>query len=197
MARTVDPVRYQARRLVIIDAALTCIARDGFDRTTTATICRAAGIGSGTFFHYFPTKLDVLLAILRLGTAETHAWFTARAGRVDAAAVINEYVDHVADEASDPRTAGFVRAVGGMMTDPLVAQALEQDEASVREGLTPLLAAAQRDGQVRNDVSPVRLCAWLMVLLDGFISRLTSDPTFDPAAERDMLADAVGRLLAA
>jgi TetR/AcrR family transcriptional regulator, transcriptional repressor of aconitase len=197
MVRTVDPGRYQARRLAIIDAALTCIASHGFDRTTTASICRAAGIGSGTFFHYFPTKLDVLLAILQLGTAETREWFTARAERADTAAVINEYVDHVAGEAGDPRTAGFVRAVGAMMSDPQVAHALEQDEASVREGLIPLLTAAQRDGHVRNDIPAARLCAWLMVVLDGFISRLTSDPTFDPTAEREMLADTVGRLLAA
>ena len=77
MARTVDPVRHEARRLAIIDAALTCFAADGFDRTTTATICRTAGIGSGTFFHYFPTKLGVLLAIIELGTSDTAAWFEA------------------------------------------------------------------------------------------------------------------------
>ena len=42
MARTVDPVRYEARRLAIIDAALTCFARDGYDRATTAAICAQA-----------------------------------------------------------------------------------------------------------------------------------------------------------
>ena len=197
MVRTVDPVRHQARRLVIIDAALTCFARDGFDRTTTAAICRTAGIGSGTFFHYFPTKLGVLLATLELGAAENREWFADRAGREDASAVIREHVDHVAGEAADPRTAGFVRAVGAMMSDPQVALALEQEEAVVREGLLPLLAAAQRDGEVRDDVPATRLCAWVMVVLDGFISRLAADHCFDAADEREMLADTIGRLLAA
>jgi AcrR family transcriptional regulator len=195
MVRTVDPVRYQARRLAIIDAALTCFAGDGFHRTTTAAICRTAGIGSGTFFHYFPTKLGVLLATLELGTTETREWFAGRACRADAAAVISEFVDHVAGEAGDPRTAGFVLAVGAVMSDPQVARALELDEAAVRESLHPLLEAAQRDGDVRDDVSASRLCAWVMVMLDGFISRLAADPTFNATAEHDMLADAVGRLL--
>ena len=64
MARTVDPERHLARRLVIIDAALTCFAATGYAGTSTAAICREAGIGSGTFFHYFPTKQSLLLAIL-------------------------------------------------------------------------------------------------------------------------------------
>ena len=71
MARTVDPERHLARRLVIIDAALTCFAASGYAGTSTAAICREAGIGSGTFFHYFPTKQSLLLAILALGTEET------------------------------------------------------------------------------------------------------------------------------
>lgn len=62
--RTVDPARHAARRLGIIDAALTRFAADGYEATTTASICAEAGIGSGTFFHYFPTKADVLLGIL-------------------------------------------------------------------------------------------------------------------------------------
>jgi hypothetical protein len=34
-----------------------------------------------------------------------------------------------------------------------------------------------------------------MVMLDGFVSRLAADPTFNATAEHDMLADTVGRLL--
>ena len=83
MARTVDPERHLARRLVIIDAALTCFAATGYAGTSTAAICREAGIGSGTFFHYFPTKQSLLLAILALGTEETRAWFAARADDED------------------------------------------------------------------------------------------------------------------
>ena len=45
MARTVDPAKHEARRLQIIDAALTWFATDGYERATTAAICRTAGIG--------------------------------------------------------------------------------------------------------------------------------------------------------
>src|SRR5690625_1722177 len=71
VARTIDPERHRARRLHIIDAALTVFAERGYTGATTAAICREAGIGSGTFFHYFETKKSVLLAILELGIEET------------------------------------------------------------------------------------------------------------------------------
>ena len=45
MARTVDPQRHEQRRLQIIDAALTCFAARGYDGTSTAALCREAGIG--------------------------------------------------------------------------------------------------------------------------------------------------------
>jgi AcrR family transcriptional regulator len=196
MARTVDPARHEARRVAIIDAALTCFAAEGFDRATTAAICRRAAIGSGTFFHYFPTKLGVLLAILDHGTAETVEWFAARDPRADPSAVVTGYVEHAADELADPRVAGFVRAVGAVMTDPDVAAALARDEDAVHAGLQPWLAAAQGAGQVRADIPADRLATWVMLLLDGFTGRLAGERQFDPATERALLADTVRRLLA-
>ena len=196
MARTIDPARHEARRMAIIDAALTRFAADGFDRATTAAICRAAGIGSGTFFHYFPTKLDVLLAILELGTAETVAWFAAQQGRTDAGGVLADYVVHAATESADPRVGGFVKAVGAVMNDERVAAALARDEAAVADGLLPWVRAAQAAGEVRSDVEAPRLCAWVLVVLDGFLGRLAGETGFDAAAEQDMLIDTVQRLLA-
>ncbi len=196
MPRTVDPARHEARRLVIIDAALTCFAADGFDRATTAAICRAAGIGSGTFFHYFPTKLDVLLAILELGTAETVAWFAGQQGRTDPAGVLTDYVVHAAAEFADPRVAGFVKAVGAVMNDAQVSAALARDEAALYGGLLPWIEAAQAGGEIRGDVPAPRLCAWVLVVLDGFLGRLAGESGFTAAAEQDMLLDTVRRLLA-
>ncbi len=183
--------------MVIIDAALTRFAEDGFDRATTAAICRTARIGSGTFFHYFPTKLDVLLAILELGTTETGNWFAAQRGRADPGGVLADYVVHAATEFADPRVAGFVKAVGAVMNDEQVAAALARDDAALHDGLLPWVEAAQAAGEVRVDVPAARLCAWVLVVLDGFVGRLAGESGFTAAAEQDMLLDTVQRLLSA
>lgn len=195
MARTVNPARHEARRLAIIDAALTCFARDGYDGATTAAICREAGIGSGTFFHYFPTKLGVLLAMLELGTREEQEWFAAQEGRDDARGVLDDYVAHTADEMADARVAGLVRAVGAVMSQPEVVLALEQDTAAIRSGLLPWVRAAITAGEVRADLPPERLVVWLQALLDGYLGVVVTEAGFDAAAESATLRDAVRRLL--
>lgn len=195
MARTVDPQRHEARRLHIVDAALTRFAAAGYHGTTTAAICREAGIGSGTFFHYFPTKQDVLLAVLALGTGETDGWFAAQEGRTDARQVLVDHVVRESHELADPRLAGFVQAVGSVLGEPEVARALEQDQTATHAHLTRWVGAAQRTGDVRADLPAARVAAWLFLLLDGYTAQIATAPSFDADEERAVLLEQVGALL--
>lgn len=196
MPRTVDPARHAARRLRIIDAALTRFAADGYEATTTASICAEAGIGSGTFFHYFPTKADVLLGILELGTAETVEWFADQSGRQDAAGVLQDWIDKTIEDFSDRRIAGFVRAVGAVISRPEFAAALAADDRATRTGLLGWVELSQRQGSIRTDLDAARLMSWLTVLTDGFADRIATDDSFTATAEGAVLRDAARRLLA-
>ena len=62
--RTVDPVRHAARRAAIQEAAALVFAEKGYTGATTAEICRAAGIGSGTLFHYFGDKRSIMISFI-------------------------------------------------------------------------------------------------------------------------------------
>ena len=195
MARTVDPQRHEQRRLQIIDAALTCFAARGYDGTSTAALCREAGIGSGTFFHYFPTKRSLLLAILDLGAADTRAWFAGRPAGEDPLGTVRAYLVHATDEFADPRTVGLVRALGAVVGDAEVDAAGRRDADAVREGLLPAVARARQLGVVRADRDPEDLVTWLMVLLDGFVSQLAGSDTFTVEAQRAMLLESAELLL--
>lgn len=195
MARTVDPERHEARRLAIVDAALTCFARHGYEGATTSIICAEAGIGSGTFFHYFPTKLDVLLALLDLGTAETRDWFAGHRESTHALEVIEGFVRHSAREMDDPRAPGLVRAVGSVMSQPDVAAALERDTVTLREALRPWVARAQSRGEIRRDMSAQALVVWIQAVLDGYLSVIAAEDDLDPTSRREALMDVVRRIL--
>ncbi|GAA1716725.1 TetR/AcrR family transcriptional regulator [Isoptericola hypogeus] len=187
MARPVDPRRHEARRLQIVDAGLTVLAERGYEGATTAAICREAGIGSGTFFHYFATKTDLVLAILELGTADTVEKAAAHEGRTDPAGVLLDVLGGWADDAADPRIPGFVRAVAGVMHLPAVAAALEADDLAQRELLVPWVERGQAAGEVRTDLSAARIAAWLALLSGGFLERVATDPAFTVDGERDLL----------
>ena len=196
MARTIDPARHEARRLVIIDAALTVFAERGYDGATTAEICRRAGIGSGTFFHYFPTKLAVLLAILELGTREMGEQAEAYAGRTDPLGVLLDIVERGADDAAEPRMPGFVRAVAGVMHVPEVATALDEDTRAQRGLILPWVEQAQRAGEIRTDLTPGRVTSWLYLLTDGFLGRIAAEENFTARGEKATLVETARRFLA-
>ena len=48
------------KRTMILDAAIELFARDGFWKTSTASIAKQAGVATGTLFNYFPSK-DALI----------------------------------------------------------------------------------------------------------------------------------------
>lgn len=51
-------------RQKIIDTAMSMIRTRGFSDTTIQDICAEVGIGVGTFYHYFRSKEDVLVAFI-------------------------------------------------------------------------------------------------------------------------------------
>lgn len=63
----------------IISAAETLIAEKGLDAATTREIARLAGVSYQTLYNYFPTKADIVHAILE---AELALWSVAAANIV-------------------------------------------------------------------------------------------------------------------
>src|SRR5579872_3078072 len=67
MTKTPDPIQElvtAARRKQILDAATRVFAEKGFHRATIKEIAGKAGIADGTIYTYFPSKDEVLLAVL-------------------------------------------------------------------------------------------------------------------------------------
>lgn len=52
-----------SKRQRLLTESLRLFREKGYEQTTVAEITEAAGVAKGTFFNYFPTKEDVLLAL--------------------------------------------------------------------------------------------------------------------------------------
>ena len=48
----------------LLSAGEACFARSGYDGTSVATICQAAGVSKGAFYHHFESKQAIFLELL-------------------------------------------------------------------------------------------------------------------------------------
>src|SRR5579872_3708749 len=141
-------MRADARRNrdAILDAATKVFAQLGSAGSTEA-IAREAGIAVGTVFRHFPTKTDLLQAIMKGLLAELTVDAEALA-RSDPANGLFRFFGMVAEEAAAKRVVVELLADAGLNA----SGALETFEGVV----TRLLHEGQRANRVRRDVASIR-----------------------------------------
>ena len=130
----------ERNRGLVLEAAHAVFAEHGLE-AGVAEVAERAGVGVATIFRRFPTKDDLLAALLdaRIGEiteiARTAATF--REFMVEAAAF------HMADR-------GFCDSVDSAV---FARPELQQGREQARTLVAKLLRRAQRDGEVRKDVT--------------------------------------------
>ncbi|MEU7223191.1 TetR/AcrR family transcriptional regulator [Streptomyces chrestomyceticus] len=178
--RTVNPEEHARKRAHILAAAAGEFAAYGVDGTSTARICRAAGIGSGTLFHYFATKRDIFHALFADDlprNAEACARATAEQRPEDG---IRLLVDHLLTDLADPLVPGLAAAVVFQVNrDEEFARLIMSDTAQVRAALETLTARLAEEGRPLP-FPPERVAAWIQGLVDAaYLS--AGEPDFDAA----------------
>ena len=138
----------QRNRLRLLDAAEAVFASQGISAPVDA-IAEKAGVGVGTLYRHFPTKETLFAAILLQRIEDLVADARGRLGSDDPGAAFFGFLQHLVEEFTLKRD--LILAVSGADVEfEVVAAAAKQDlEAAVAD----LLAAAQRSGAVRADVT--------------------------------------------
>lgn len=52
--------QWPKKKMAIIEATITTLAEEGFEKTTTARIAKSAGVGEGTIYRHFRNKDDLI-----------------------------------------------------------------------------------------------------------------------------------------
>jgi AcrR family transcriptional regulator len=135
-------------RELIIAAAAAVFAERGLD-AATAEIAHRAGVGEATLFRRFPTKDDLIDAIIATRMEELAALADAAADHPDPAASLERFMQDLVKQFS--RDKGFFEAAGERcVNDPKFAALRERG----LEAMGTLLKRAQEAGAVRGDLSP-------------------------------------------
>lgn len=186
-----------AGRTAVLVAGYECFAELGYAAATTTVICERASVSSGTFFHFFPTKIRLLTAILEDAVTTTGARVAELRDLAsdDAEAALDRWLDTAVDDADDPHFAGFVAAVGSVPDDARVAELLAAEASLTGTFAVDLVMAGVRQGRWTPGGSPAETAMWLSALVEGAQARAASDPAMRLRRHRDSLGAAARRLL--
>src|SRR4051812_44382029 len=138
----------ERNRRRILDAARQVFADEGLTVGVDA-VARAAGVGVGTLYRRFPTKQDLLAAVIEDGVCRL-ADEVEELERIEDpwesfAAAVGAFAGTIA------RDRGFYEVIHG--TPELVPVAVESKER-LQAALDRVLRRAQKAGVVRGDVVP-------------------------------------------
>ncbi|HEY5390309.1 MAG TPA: helix-turn-helix domain-containing protein [Solirubrobacteraceae bacterium] len=158
-------------RRALLEAAAEAFAVHGIDAPVEA-IARGAGVAKGTLFRHFPTKRDLVAAILAdrmLSLCElTEAIASEREGGLRAVA---ELMTRGAEMLAADRS--FFDAA---MRDAAGDEELAATKLRLVLSLDGLLGAAQLAGEVRGDVTGVDLAMLMMAATNTCAPALEREP---------------------
>lgn len=167
--RDADSVETRARLLA---AARQCFGINGFDRTTNAQIAEVAGVTSAAIYHYFPSKVELYVAVF--AEVQNFVYAEIEAGIAPHATLIDRFnaaLDvSVRINRDDPTIAGFVVEVPfEIQRHPELSVLLRPMQQRQSQFIKRLCDDAFRNGEIRDGIPQEALEDLLSVILAGLL----------------------------
>ena len=174
MPRVTDEHR-AARREQILQAAMVCVAEEGFHKTTMAHVIRQSGLSAGAVYGYFRGKDEIIAALAEHAlTLVTHAVDELLAD--DHVPSVPELVGHIARVAETQATRTgvdltrvMVAAWAEAVRDESVRAVAGPLVATLRGRVGQLVAALQERGRWDPEADPHLVSQAVVSLIPGFV----------------------------
>ncbi len=164
----------QAVRRRILDAALTCLERNGFQDITTRELLAEAGLSTGTFYNYFRSKEDLYATLATEAlTADVSQVMADSQGAAVGQGLLRFLQDFLL---ANTTSAAAVASFRSRMSDrPQAAEAIARLNQFVIATFAPLVAESVEDGFLRADLDAEALVELIDVVWDGMGRRSAAD----------------------
>ncbi|OJZ66704.1 TetR family transcriptional regulator [Mycolicibacterium diernhoferi] len=162
----------------IIDATMRCVAEVGYERATIREIARKAEMTSGSLYHYFPNKTELIKATVDEWAELTIPRIAASAQRGedfrDRLVAVFDECDQLMQEY--PLIAMFDRAIR-VGTARQLAESRETLFSSLREVTLDILRQAKREGALPRGAQLESVANSIYLVLQGMTDyAATADP---------------------
>ena len=167
-----------AKRGEILEAALDVIATRGYRGASVREIAEAVGLSPAGLLHYFESKEQLFIAILRARDERDVRTY----GTDDAIETLLSVVRHNAAVPGLVQLYAQIAAEAGDPAHPAHAYFRERTEM-VESATRAQVAQDQEAGRIRGDLDPAWIVRSIHALADGLQSAWMLDPSIDMAAE--------------
>jgi AcrR family transcriptional regulator len=182
----ISAARASAQRERILDAALTCFAREGFHAATMQDIVAESGLSPGAIYGYFKGKTEVVMAI----ATERHAMERQRMQQALAAADLDTSLVRLVEGfvlgLRDPLEKRWRRLAVQLWAESLSNPRLKREAlagvSQAVEILSPMIRDAQREGRWPRHLDPKSAARVMVAVLQGVSLQLAWDDTIDIAS---------------
>jgi AcrR family transcriptional regulator len=169
----ISALHEQQRRDQILQAALTCFARQGYHATSIHDVVTESGLSVGAIYSYFPSKEELFLALSDDRANQTLAYLNDLFRQPGPMAdKTREAVDYFFNLLSDELLT-LARLNMEFMSVAVNSERLKARQErrceSLRQFLRWLLTAAREQGEVRHDVDIDAAAELMMALNEGIV----------------------------
>jgi AcrR family transcriptional regulator len=190
-----------ARREQIVDAAVTCFAREGFHKATMQDICREAALSPGAVYRYFSGKQEIIEAIAA-ARHEREAGFMQQAleageGADALLAMGRAFLSSLADPDERRRRRLGVQVWAEALRDPAIHKLVRRGIDRPLAAMAQLARDAQERGELAPEIDPEGFARVLLALFQGFVLQQAWDPRADVATYLETAEMVVEAVLAA
>lgn len=194
--RLVQTDKQKAKRKQIIDAAINCFAEKGFHATSTAEICKAAGMSPGNLFHYYPSKVSIIEAI----AIEDQCYFEQILNSIKETDSAIESVilvmTRLLELYNDPTYVRIsIEIFAEASRSPEINRIFAENDKKLKDRLTSIILDGVTSGEIDSQLDATNTVSWLMIIADGSIGRYLIDPNFDWKNSLDSLVYMMKKML--
>jgi AcrR family transcriptional regulator len=166
------------RRTLILEAARSLFARNGFHATGTNEIAAAAGCSEPIIYKHFASKQALFAAVIEEIALEMRA--ALEQARADQADPLEAYAAFARRFVSDPRFIEITRLrtlALSLVHEPVIHEALIRVSEVMRGRWAGILEEGQQSGYVRRDIDVENVCLLGLgvTLTAGYLQALGND----------------------
>ncbi|GAB3404500.1 TetR/AcrR family transcriptional regulator [Massilia agilis] len=168
--RPVNEHAREERMTQILNGARKCFVQRGFHASSISEISAAAGVSIANIYQYFPSKEALIIALIELDL-QRHRSLISRFWSTDFSPKAIEEL--LADIFLTPEghAVAVLRAeiASEGARNPHVAELLRDSETGLIGSVHSLIRAAQRRGQISNELDPDLITERLSLVFEGLM----------------------------